>query len=267
MEVHTGNAYVRKFKRLFRRKVKLMPAAEAQQWLAKLRELFKVGYGLELHPLQTDVAVVPPVGVVDSVQGPSKSDPSTFLGSGARQTYSYLTSLRDLGLDVSGIQRMLDLGFGTGRILVHFLPFAMEKYGCDVNQSACDWTSKTLGEHARLSLSRLEPPLDFPDDFFDLIIATSVFTHTPYQLQPAWIAEIRRILKPGGVAMVTVLDPDKNPARARDKGWHETGTSRGIHMRTFLTESEIAELWGTSLEYLGLRQNSASQPYLIARKV
>ncbi len=266
MEVHTGNPFVRALKRLFRRKVKLMSPEEADGWRDKLSDLYRDEYGLALHPLQSDPSVVPPVSVIDQVQGASKSDPTTFLGTGARETYGYLSELNEFGVKMTDVKRLLDFGFGTGRILLHFLPFDLERHGCDVNQASYDWTTKTLGPFADLRMSKLEPPLDYPDDFFDLIIATSVFTHTPFALQPLWIAEFERILRPGGTSVVTVHDPDKMPAHAREKGWLETGNRRGIHMRTFLTEDKIAELWGTSLEYLGLRRYPGTQAHVIARK-
>jgi SAM-dependent methyltransferase len=204
--------------------------------------------------------------VIDQVQGPSKADPTTFFGTGARQALSYINELSDFGVKMTDVRRMLDFGFGTGRVLLHFLPFETEIHGCDVNQASYDWTTGTLGELADLRMSKLEPPLDYPDDFFDLIIATSVFTHTPFELQPLWITEFARILRPGGTSIVSVHDPDKMPAHARDQGWLETGNRRGIHMRTFLTEEKIAELWGTSLEFLGLRRHPGTQAHVIARK-
>ncbi len=266
LEVHTGSPLIRRIKRLFRRKVKLMPADEAEMWQGKLRDLYKSEYGIDLHPLQSDPSIVPPSEVIDQVQGPSKADPNTFLGTGARETYNFLTEMTELGFDMKRVERMLDLGFGTGRILVHFLPFDIERYGCDVNPPSYEWTSRTLGEHAKLSMSRLDPPLDFPDEYFDLVIATAVFHHTPYDLQPAWIAEFARILKPGGFSIVTVLDPDKTPPEARERGWQESGTRKGIHMRTFMTEEKLAELWGASLEYLGTRRHGGRQAHVIARK-
>lgn len=266
MQVHTGNPWLRRLKRLFRRKVKLMPLEEAELWREQLSTLYREEYGLALHPMQSDPAVVPPVSVVDQVQGPSKADPATFLGTGARETLRYLSELAEFGVDMTGVKRMLDFGFGTGRILVHFLPFDLERHGCDVNEASFDWTSRTLGAFADLRLSGLEPPLDYPDDYFDLIIATSVFTHTPFELQPRWIAEFERVLRSGGTSIVTVHDPDKMPRHARDRGWLETGNRRGIHMRTFLSEEKLAELWGASLEYLGLRRYAGTQAHVIARK-
>jgi SAM-dependent methyltransferase len=266
MEVQTGNPHLRALKRVFRKKVKLMAPATADDWLARLARLYEERYGVTFHPLQTDPAIVPSKTVVDQVQGPSKADPVTFRGTGAMNAHQYLTELDELGFDMSGAGRMLDFGFGTGRVLVHFLPFALERHGCDVNPASLDWTRRTLGDYAQLCLSQLEPPLPYPDDHFDLIIATSVFTHTPLALQPAWIAEFRRILKPGGYAAVTVHDPDKVPARSRERGWHETGKARGIHMRALLTEAKLQELWGASLECLAVRRYPGQQAHVISRK-
>lgn len=52
----------------------------------------------------------------------------------------------------------------------------------------------------------LEPPLAFAEDeSFDLAFANSVFTHIPLDLQGPWIAELRRILRPGGMLICNVI--------------------------------------------------------------
>lgn len=53
------------------------------------------------------------------------------------------------------MQRMRDLGVGTGRILVHFLPFAIEWHACDVTPEAYAWMSRTLGNHATIHQTNL----------------------------------------------------------------------------------------------------------------
>jgi SAM-dependent methyltransferase len=43
------------------------------------------------------------------------------------------------------------------------------------------------------------------DASIDLIIACSVFTHIPLDLQMPWLMELKRILRPGGIFLCTVL--------------------------------------------------------------
>jgi len=256
------------FTRLFRRKrwTKTISVEEATHWRDALREIYRTTYGLALHPLQTDVRIVPPTSVIDVVQGSGKDDPTTFLGTGYRETARYLSMLHGHGFKVTAMRRMLDFGFGTGRILVHFLPFPIERYGCDVTPEALAWTSRTLGAHATLRLTSLQPPLPFDDDFFDLIVATSVFTHTPYAAQAAWLRELRRILVPGGCILATVQHFAKLPPEFRERGWHETYTDRGIHMRTFLSEAKLAEMWGVSFEVCDTVAYPQGQAQLLAVK-
>lgn len=49
------------------------------------------------------------------------------------------------------------------------------------------------------------PNYPVEDNYFDLVTAFSVFTHIDV-FETAFVAEIRRILKPGGLACLTVLD-------------------------------------------------------------
>jgi len=243
-----------------------MPSGEAEYWRTVLRDLYRSHYRLEMHQVQSDEAIVPPKAVVDIVQGRSKDDPNTFFGTGYRTMVRFLTELHTHGFNVSRMERMLDFGFGTGRILVHFLPFAIERYGCDVTPEAYAWTSKTLGAHAQLNLTQLQPLLPFSEDFFDLIIATSVFTHTPYAMQPGWIAEPHRILKPGGCVLATVQDFAKMPPEYLARGWYEKCANRGIHMRTFLTPTKLTELWSSAFEVLQIYIYTPDQAHVIVRK-
>ena len=68
------------------------------------------------------------------------------------------------------------------------------------------WVRKTLCPPiADVRVNREQPPLDFPDDHFDLVTALSVFTHIADGWSD-WLLEIRRVLKPGGLLIATFLD-------------------------------------------------------------
>jgi ubiquinone/menaquinone biosynthesis C-methylase UbiE len=42
------------------------------------------------------------------------------------------------------------------------------------------------------------------DEFFDLVIPYSVFTHLTREVQKAWLAEMRRVIAPGGLLIASV---------------------------------------------------------------
>ena len=46
--------------------------------------------------------------------------------------------------------------------------------------------------------------LDYPNQSFDLVYAFSVFTHLDIKAQKAWRDELRRILRPRGILLLTV---------------------------------------------------------------
>ena len=135
MGTHASSKPIARGRKLFAGRRKKLTPGEAQRWRAELTALCRSEYGIELHPLQSDRSVVPPKAVVDKVQGSSKSDPGTFFGTGYREMVRYLSELKDHGFSVARMERMLDFGVGTGRVLLHFLPFAIERHGCDVNRN------------------------------------------------------------------------------------------------------------------------------------
>ena len=78
MGKHKTNPLLRHFRKLLRRKPKLMTAPEMEHWKEILAEIYRSDFALTMHPLQTDAAVVPPRAVIDNVQGSSKADVNTF---------------------------------------------------------------------------------------------------------------------------------------------------------------------------------------------
>ena len=100
---------------------------------------------------------------------------------------------------------MLDMGCASGRFLRHVLCQQpdWEAWGCDIKLRHIKWICKYLPKRARVFQNTIYPSLPVPDNHLDLISAFSVFTHID-ELEGAWLAELRRILKPGGLAYVTI---------------------------------------------------------------
>lgn len=101
--------------------------------------------------------------------------------------------------------RVVDFGCASGRVLRHFLTHQSELdlYGTDINIRHIAWILQFLGPRPKVIQNTILPQLPLEDNSVSLLYAFSVFTHIDhYEL--GWLAEIRRVLKPGGMAYLTV---------------------------------------------------------------
>jgi SAM-dependent methyltransferase len=102
---------------------------------------------------------------------------------------------------------ILDFGCSSGRVLRHFekevRSSGWRPFGCDVQARAVEWMRLHLPLHYNVISSSVLPHLPYEDNTFDCIYGFSVFTHIKYQWE-AWLMELRRILKPGGLLVQTI---------------------------------------------------------------
>ncbi len=129
-----------------------------------------------------------------------------FLEVGSRAADDIVTFLA--GLDLNAYPRWLDFGCGAGRVARHLVQreFVRRMTGIDIDRAAIRWSARHLpGEYTRI---RSTPPTFLGPGTFDAICAVSVFTHFDEATQNAWLAELRRLLRPGGIFIASTQAPD-----------------------------------------------------------
>ena len=118
--------------------------------------------------------------------------------------------------------RFLDFGCGSGKVLRHLLPEAAEGevWGCDIDAPSIEWLQANLSPPLHVFVNGEAPPLPgIADEFFDVVFASSVFTHISDEWAP-WLVELHRVLRPGGVLVSTFLGNGMSELIAREP-WDE----------------------------------------------
>jgi SAM-dependent methyltransferase len=144
---------------------------------------------------------LPPVRFVQAVSG--EPDIAWFLRGGALAADAIRTALAEQGQDVARLPALLDFGCGCGRVIRHWARVEGEVHGTDYNPGLVAWCRRGL-PFGRFEVNGFAPPLAYPDGRFDLVYALSVFTHLPAELQIPWMDELRRVLSPDGLLLLTV---------------------------------------------------------------
>jgi SAM-dependent methyltransferase len=154
--------------------------------------------------LQLELAVLPlpPKHLQKRVAG--AYDPA-FVWTGP-QTCGYLNSLlRVVDKQLGDFHHILDFGCGCGRIIRaarERLP-SQALYGTDIDPEAIAWLRQNYPAVAEFQVNPDMPPITYPDNAFDFIYSISIFTHLPENMQFAWLAEMKRIAKPGAYLVLT----------------------------------------------------------------
>jgi SAM-dependent methyltransferase len=181
---------------------------------------------------RTDYLPVPPSDLMVRVSGGAQVDKFLGIGRTICGDIMALITLVDGTKTWRSFKSVLDFGCGCGRV-TRFIPQGIDATGVDIDGEAIRWCQQNLSSKAKFELNNPEPPLEFPDQHFDLIYCISVFTHLPLEMENAWLRELRRVLKPGGWLFISTLS-DKDLAafgvNMPDSGfyYHQSGLTPGL---------------------------------------
>jgi ubiquinone/menaquinone biosynthesis C-methylase UbiE len=106
--------------------------------------------------------------------------------------------------DVAG-RRILDAGCGSGPLSAALRDRGAIVTGFDKSAGMLKLARKRLGKDADLQVADLGRPLPYPDGAFDDVIASLVLHYFEDWTEP--LAELRRVLKPGGRLIASVNHP------------------------------------------------------------
>jgi SAM-dependent methyltransferase len=141
-----------------------------------------------------------------------------YLASGREHVERMRQILAAHDFEIPAKSRILDFGCGAGR-MIRWLEREAEQgetWGCDISGDHIHWAQQNLRPPFRFFTCTSLPTLPFADGQFDLVYAGSVFTHVG-DLAQAWLLELRRVLRPGGHAYLTVHDRHTSALMATEK--------------------------------------------------
>jgi SAM-dependent methyltransferase len=203
-------------------------------------------------------------------------DADNFLRQGRAAAAEFLQLARRHGLSLTADQRVLEFGCGSGRVGRWFIAGCEARFsGCDVNDRLVRWCRQNLnGDFTR---TKLAPPLPYADATFDLVYALSVFTHMHETNARAWFAELARVVRPGGLALLTYQDDRLVTAAALQPrlgldgfAIRREGAEGGNLLSSYFTPTGLADRAGADWQVLDHVPTDASahgQAVAILRKV
>lgn len=151
-----------------------------------------------------DGQLLPPPRLRYWVHGDASKESFIVAGSNA---YTDINRLIEQYLHAPSAEvTLLDFGCGCGRVTRYFLNRNPSYHICatDIDSKCINWNKRHLKGTVQWAVNNPKPPLPYQDESFQVIYANSVFTHLDEDYQFLWLAELQRILAPGGIAILTV---------------------------------------------------------------
>ena len=152
-------------------------------------------------------------------------------------------------LKANGASKVLDLGSGNGRHVVHLARNGFLVFGLDNAPEGLEITRRWLADEdvqAELRLQDMREKLPYEDAFFDAVVSVQVIHHADIATIRRIVEEVSRVLKAGGFLFVTV-PRSRNPGVRYEQMEPNTfipleGTEKGLPHH-FFTREELRKVF------------------------
>lgn len=234
---------------------------------------------MSLLNMKNDALTVPPKHLQVRVAGTYNP---RFFTSGQKMIDDIEGILQGNGESLFNFSTILDFGCGCGRLMIPlgFMVPPEKLFGTDIDLKAIRWLGTNYPSFQDLDVNRVKPPMKYPEGMFDFIFGVSVFTHLPEKLQTAWLAELSRVLKPGGFGLFTIHGEKyyrklAGPALddLMERGFHYSvgsGTDGlpEFYQTSYQTHEYIKRRWSKYFDVIDVRKEAIgkSQDAVLVRK-
>jgi SAM-dependent methyltransferase len=141
-------------------------------------------------------------------------DAGAFFATGEREVEAVFSYLDGRGLRPGDYDRGLDFGCGVGRLTRALSRRLAHVVGVDVSETMIR-KARELSPHLK---GRVEWVVNgdadlgrFPDGSFSFVYSSIVLQHIPWPQSLAYVGEMMRVLKPGGLLVFQVPTLDRTP--------------------------------------------------------
>lgn len=235
-----------------------------------------IDWGRSTLPLELAISRdTSPLPATEDREGYYGENHFNYWASGLRDVRQMMQWMEQNSVNVSSC---LDIGCSTGRILrhLHYQGYDLELFGCDINRRHIDWMAENMPKDIIGFQNSSIPSLPLPDESIDLVTAFSVFTHIE-SFDTSWLMELRRILRKGGIAWISIhservwreLAPDwplyrglrehadfqadrSSSLLPRERCVYRWRTDRSYTSNIFYSTAYIEKQWGRILDFKGL---------------
>ncbi|MFK7830387.1 MAG: class I SAM-dependent methyltransferase [Congregibacter sp.] len=182
----------------------------------------------------------------DDVQVITNNKKGEDTGRGALSILDCVLSCVREVTDLNRDMRVLDYGCGWGR-MTRVLPYYFKTnliVGVDVDERLISSANALLPFIRHEQITSMQA-LPFDDSAFDIVYANSVFSHLSERSSLFTLGELSRVLAPGGVLVVSVLEKgemDKYYANADMLAWIQS--ILGEYDTAIATLAEKGFVWG-----------------------